>query len=213
MNEKKEIKIILVEDDYLVKELIKHILSELELGYKIIGNASNGKDAIELVCSLKPDIVMMDIKMPKMSGIDAAKIIQEKCPTPIVFLTAYEDSDLIDEVSEAGAAAYLVKPLNKNLVEQTITIALARHKDIMEVRRLNKELKNKIEELEKASAEIKSLRGFIPICSNCKKIRDDDGYWEEVSSYISEHSEAKFTHGMCPDCMEKLYGDIMNDDK
>ena len=210
MHNKNEINIVLVEDDYLVAELVKQILSKLDLGYKVIGKASNGIEGIELVKTLKPDLVMMDIQMPQMNGIEATKIIQEKCPTPVIVLTSYENSELINKASDAGAAAYLIKPLQKNLVEQSITIALARHNDIMEMRRLNNELKIKIEELEKAFAEIKILRGIIPICAACKKIRNDDGYWENVADYISKHSEAEFSHGICPDCMKKLYGkDVM----
>jgi len=204
----KEIKIVIVEDDFLVADLIKQILSNLDLGYKIIGKASNGVEGIELVKTLKPDLVIMDIKMPEMNGIDATKIIQEKCPTPVIMLTSYESSELIDEASEAGASAYLIKPLKKNLVKQSIAIALARHNDLMKIRRLNNELSIKIEELEKAMAEIKTLRGIIPICASCKKIRDDKGYWREVSNYISIHTEAEFSHGICPDCMKKLYGNI-----
>jgi len=61
--------------------------------------------------------------------------------------------------------------------------------------------------LEKAVKEIKTLRGYIPICASCKKIRDDEGYWEQIEIYIKKHSDAEFTHGVCPDCREKLYGD------
>ena len=67
-------------------------------------------------------------------------------------------------------------------------------------------LKRKIAELEKALEEIKTLSGIIPICSSCKKIRDDKGYWNQVEAYIEEHSGAQFSHGMCEECCEKLYG-------
>ena len=60
-------------------------------------------------------------------------------------------------------------------------------------------------------AEIKKLSGFIPICSSCKKIRNDEGYWQQVEQYVSEHSEAQFSHGICPDCVKKLYPDFADD--
>jgi len=66
-----------------------------------------------------------------------------------------------------------------------------------------------VQHAEKALAEVKTLRGFIPICSSCKKIRNDSGYWQAVDQYIKEHSEAEFTHGICPDCLKKLYGEEM----
>ena len=85
----------------------------------------------------------------------------------------------------------------------------------------NKQLENEIEtrkeaeakkemlifDLQKTLKEVKALRGLLPICSSCKKIRDDKGYWNQIEAYISEHSEAQFSHGICPQCAEKLYGD------
>ncbi len=70
---------------------------------------------------------------------------------------------------------------------------------------LNFEHSREIGEREKAETQVKLLRGFIPICASCKKIRDDQGYWTQIEAYISEHSEAEFTHGICPDCIKKLY--------
>ena len=69
----------------------------------------------------------------------------------------------------------------------------------------NEKIENQKKELEDALEEIKTLSGFIPICAHCKKIRDDKGYWNQVEQYISKHSEAKFSHSICPDCMKKLY--------
>ncbi|MFO7601408.1 MAG: hypothetical protein R6X27_16615 [Candidatus Desulfacyla sp.] len=62
-----------------------------------------------------------------------------------------------------------------------------------------------IEELKQALSEVKTLRGFLPICANCKKIRDDRGYWNRIEAYIEEHSDAQFSHGICPECARKLY--------
>lgn len=74
------------------------------------------------------------------------------------------------------------------------------------------EAENKIraqkDELQKALSDIKKLRGILPICASCKKIRNDEGYWDQVEIYISEHSEAEFSHGLCPDCIKKLYPDL-----
>jgi hypothetical protein len=76
---------------------------------------------------------------------------------------------------------------------------------VIENARLYELAQERADRLEKAQQEIKILRGIIPICTSCKKIRDDDGYWQQVETYISEHSEALFSHGICPDCMTKLY--------
>ena len=76
---------------------------------------------------------------------------------------------------------------------------------------LEQDKQNLIDELQTALSEVKKLSGFLPICSSCKKIRDDKGYWSEVERYISHHSEAEFSHGICPDCMRKLYPQYADD--
>jgi hypothetical protein len=83
--------------------------------------------------------------------------------------------------------------------------------DLSERERAEKEKSHLTNELQNSLAEVKRLSGFLPICSSCKKIRDDKGYWSEVERYIGEHSEAQFSHGICPDCMRKLYPEIADD--
>jgi hypothetical protein len=78
--------------------------------------------------------------------------------------------------------------------------------DISERRRAAEERERMIDELKEALANVKTLRGLIPICASCKKIRDDKGYWSQVEVYVRDRSEAEFSHGICPDCMKKLYG-------
>lgn len=198
MNDKK-IRILIAEDDFFVRKEIKRTLSQSN--YQVLGEATDGKQAIELTCSLQPDVVLMDIKMPVMNGIDSTRLIQEKCPTPVVFLTAHESKEMLDQASNAGASSYITKPPNKNAINQAVTVAMARHNDMMELRRVNYKL-------EQALNEIKTLRGILPLCSFCKKIRDDKGYWEQVDVYIQEHTEADISHGICPECMEEHYPEL-----
>ena len=80
--------------------------------------------------------------------------------------------------------------------------------DISERKRAEKDRERLIEQLELALAEVKKLSGFLPICASCKKIRDDQGYWQQIEAYISEHSEAEFSHGICPECAKKAYEDL-----
>ena len=88
---------------------------------------------------------------------------------------------------------------------------LAFIRDISDRREAENRKDELIQELRKALAEIKTLRGFIPICAHCKKIRNDRGYWEQIESYIRDHTGAVFSHGICPECMEKYYGNYMDD--
>ncbi|MBN1102487.1 MAG: PAS domain S-box protein [Deltaproteobacteria bacterium] len=85
--------------------------------------------------------------------------------------------------------------------------------DVTERKKKEEEMKELISRLQKALDEIKTLKGIVPICSNCKKIRDDKGYWEQVEAYVSRHTEAQFSHGICPACMKKLYPEISHNEK
>jgi AmiR/NasT family two-component response regulator len=192
------VEVLLAEDDPLVSEMIRGTLEDL--GYRVAGEAIDGQQAIELTRTLQPDVVLMDIEMPKKNGIEATRDIYEFCPTPVVILTAYETAALVEQASVAGAGAYLVKPPKARELERAIMIAMARFRDLIALRNLN-------EELRAALAKVKLLSGLLPICASCKKIRDDRGYWQQVEVYIRNHSEVEFTHGMCPDCMARYYPD------
>ncbi|MGV1100041.1 ANTAR domain-containing response regulator [Thiovibrio sp. JS02] len=195
----RRIRLVIAEDDFLVSEEIKRILRGA--AYEIAGEASTGQEAVRLVAELNPDAVLMDVRMPGMDGLTAARRIAVEHPTPIVIMTAYESEELVAEASEAGVAAFLTKPPVLAEIDRAITIALARHADLRELRRVNLELKQ-------ALAEIKTLRGILPICSFCKKIRTPDGHWEDVALHISKHTEAEPSHGLCPECFKKNYPEL-----
>jgi AmiR/NasT family two-component response regulator len=189
---------LIVDDQESIRELLCRQLEKI--GHTVVGKAANGLQAIELTESLRPDIVLMDIEMPKMDGLEATKIILDKFPRPVVLLTAHEDPEMVSRASQAGAGAYLLKPPSGGEIERTMIIAAARFADLMELRRLNSEL---IEALD----NVKVLSGLLPICANCKSIRNDKGYWKAVEEYITENTEAHFSHSLCPACIDKLYPD------
>ena len=85
-------------------------------------------------------------------------------------------------------------------------------RDITERKRAEEEREKLIRELQTALLKVKTLSGFLPICASCKKIRDDKGYWNQIESYISEHSEAEFSHGICPECARRLYPELYGDE-
>jgi AmiR/NasT family two-component response regulator len=204
MSNRQDVRVLIAEDDYLNSEMLKGLLEEI--WYTIVGEAADGLETVEMTQSLQPDVVLMDIKMPDMDGLEATRLIQERCPTPVVVVTAYETPELVEEASAAGVGAYLVKPPSAREMERAITIAIARFDDLMELRRLNAELQD-------ALAKVRTLSGLLPICSSCKKIRDDEGYWNQLEAYIQEHSNAVFSHGLCPECAKKLYPEVFGDDK
>ncbi|MCB9075976.1 MAG: response regulator [Anaerolineaceae bacterium] len=209
MKNQSYIGVLIAEDDYLVSKMIRGKLEQT--GYIIVGEAADGRQAVDLTRTVQPDVVLMDIEMPHLNGIEAAEVIQQHCPTPVVILTAYDTPELILRASEAGVGAYLRKPPHTKDLQIAITVAMARFGDLMELDRLNDALELRNTELQAALDQIKTLKGLLPICAQCKKIRDDEGYWHEVEVYIREHSNADFSHGICPSCLRTLYPDFYSE--
>jgi len=191
MTQEKRISVLVVEDDHLVSEMVKGMLKEL--GYSIAGEAEDGHEAVEIVRLKHPDVVVMDIRMPKMNGIEAAILIQKHFPTPVVILSAYETKDLTDKAVEAGVGAYVVKPPRALELMRAIEVSIARFKDMNELR------KQKIK-LQEAMKMVKQLSEMLPICTECKRIRDHEGRWYSMEDFLKIHSNARSIHRLCPDC-------------
>jgi len=118
----------------------------------------------------------------------------------VIFISALSDTEDKVRAFSEGGVDYISKPFN---TEET----LARVKTHLVLRSLVHNLEKNNVKLQKALDEVKQLQGMLPICSNCKKIRDDKGYWNILESYIETNSDASFSHTMCPECTEELYGD------
>jgi two-component system sensor histidine kinase/response regulator len=127
MHDHEKVQVLIAEDDYLVGEMIRGLLQDA--GYNVVGEAMDGLEAVEKTQSLRPDVVLMDIEMPEMDGIEAMRRIYAQCPTPVVVLTAYDTPELVQQASESGVGAYLVKPPNAQEIDRAITIAMARFED------------------------------------------------------------------------------------
>lgn len=196
----KSFRIVIAEDESLVAEMIAGMLQEL--GHTVVGKATDGCQAVALTQQLQPDAVIMDIKMPHIGGLEAARQIAVTCPTPVVVLTAFDTSEMVEEASAAGISAYLTKPPNARDMERALTLAIARFNDLVALQHVNAELTEALD-------MVNTLRGMLPICSSCKKIRDDQGQWQDIESYIASRSSAKFTHGICPECLEALYSEYI----
>jgi len=144
------------------------------------------------------DLVLLDLSLPDSNGLTTFQKLRQAAPdVPVIVLTGTNDQELAVAAMRDGAQDYLVKEqVGGSLLVRTIRYALERQK--AEEARLVL-----IKSLQDALANVKLLSGLLPICSNCKKIRDDKGYWSQVESYIQKHSEAEFSHSMCPDCFKK----------
>src|SRR5574341_2646416 len=117
-------RVIIADDESVIRADLREMLTNL--GYLVVGEVGDGQSAVNLGRELKPDVVIMDIKMPDLDGIDAAKILTQEKVAPVLLLTAYSQRDLVDRAKEAGVVGYLVKPFREQEVVPAIEIALSR---------------------------------------------------------------------------------------
>lgn len=199
-----EAHILVVEDDISVATVLESRLESF--GYRICGVARSGNKAIEMAFRRHPDLVLMDILLEgEMNGIEAAHEIGSRSDVPIIFLSCLGEGDVMDSAIRTNPYGYMVKPYDNNELRSAIEIALVRHRAARERERL-------IQKLEQALLEVKKLSGLLPICASCKKIRDEQGGWHQIEVYISDHSEADFTHGLCPHCLGEYYPRLFDEE-
>jgi response regulator NasT len=130
-------RILIADDESIIRMDLREMLTNL--GYLVVGEAGDGQSALSMARDLKPDLVIMDIRMPNLDGIEAAKILTEEKVAPVVLLTAYSQRDLIERAKEAGVVGYLVKPFKEGDLSPAIEVALAR---FAEFKLMNKEAKD-----------------------------------------------------------------------
>ena len=208
-NEKLPIAVLYVEDEAITRSAVARMLKRrVETLYE----AENGKEGLELFKRNRPNIVISDIRMPVLDGIEMSKAIKllDK-NSKIILTTAHSDASILLDSIEVGVDKYLLKPLDMEVLYSALdqcaeTVTLER-----KIQQQYREKDELIARLQEALDNVKKLSGLIPICSNCKKIRNDEGYWKQIEGYISEHSEARFSHGICPDCAKKIYSEFLKD--
>lgn len=204
---KKNVEILIIEDN---KDDLFLLMEDLKKASSIntkIKTANTVKAALSLLKTDKFDIILSDLVLPDAHQFDTFAWVNKAAPqTPIILLTSLNSETLALELVKRGAQDYLVKgKFTPDLLARAIFYAIER-------KSLSDKQNELIEELQKALKEIKTLSGLLPICPNCKKVRDDKGYWHMVESYISRHADVKFTHSFCPDCLKKLYPEFTDDE-
>jgi DNA-binding response OmpR family regulator len=182
---------ILVVDDQPAN--LKVLLSFLQEHNYRVYMVDSGQRALDILPKVQPDLVLLDVMMPGMNGFEICKRIKadkELAALPIIFMTALDSVG--DKVAgfSAGAVDYITKPFQQVEVLARISTHIT--------------LRKRERELEEALEEIKTLTGILPICAYCKQIRNDNGYWQQVEEYITQHSQAMFSHGVCPTCYKKV---------
>lgn len=182
--------ILIVDDNPQNIQVLGSILKKENYEVSI---SMSGLEALEYLVTDKPDLILLDIMMPQMNGYEVCSILKKDKilkSIPVIFITAKSDTEDIVKGFKVGAVDYITKPFNAE------------------------ELLARVEthvELYKSREQIKTLEEMIPICSSCRKVRDDDGYWKRVEEYITEKTDSSFTHGICEDCARKLYPELERD--
>lgn len=136
-------RVIVADDESLIRTDLREMLTNL--GYLVVGEVADGRSAVNQARELRPDIVIMDIKMPDMDGIEAAKTLTEERIAPAVLLSAYSQRELVDRAREAGVVAYLVKPYREEDLTPAIEVALARFREFMDLQKQVKDLQEALE--------------------------------------------------------------------
>ena len=209
------LRILIVEDSPGVRYLLEEFLKALD-SVELL-TAGTAVEALEMLPMNGPaeeengiDLILMDIRMPQMSGIEACAAIKGNefaSDIPVIMVTAHDDEEHLSAAFNAGAMDYITKPVNRVELLSRVRSALELKREMDSRKRAYKELEKTLIELQDALANVKILKGLLPICSSCKMIRDDQGYWDLLEAFISENSEATFTHGVCPSCIKELYPD------
>lgn len=198
-----DLSVLYVEDEPVTRNTITAML---ERQIRTVYQAGDGRAGLEVFKARNPEVVVTDIRMPVMSGLDMAREIRALAPrTHIIVTTAHNDTEFFLDAIDIGIDQYVLKPIDRDRLFAAIT----KSQEILGLERTIKfkdaEQKRLIKELKQALASIKTLSGLIPICASCKKIRDDQGNWNQLEAYICDHSSAEFSHGICPDCAIKMY--------
>jgi len=196
-------RILIAEDEPVTRAKLETLLQTW--GFEVVV-ARDGTEAWRgLQTDPEIDLVITDYQMPGLNGDELCRKSRSELldrSLYIVLLTAVKVSrqDLISGLL-AGADDYVPKPFDNAELNARLQVGCR-------VVSLQKELRHRVRQLEDAMTQIKHLQGLLPICSYCKRIRDDKNYWHQVEHYITSHADVRFTHGICPQCMEHLKATI-----
>lgn len=189
-------KILVADDDNVTLAVVSMTLEVF--GYEIV-EASDGEEAWKILQQPDaPQLVILDWNMPGLDGTEVCRKVrslQSGQPCYLIILTSRDNEKDVLEALNAGADEFLTKPVNPWELRARIEVG-------KRLITLQNSLADHVQRLQEALDQVKTLQGILPICAYCKKIRNDQQYWQQVEDYISNRTNATFSHGVCPDCME-----------
>ncbi len=191
-------KILIAEDDAVSRRVLEATLARW--GFEVT-TTTNGTEAWEaLAAGDAPRLAILDWMMPEIDGLEICRRARQRPgagPLHIILLTARGRKEDVIAGLQAGADDYVTKPFDHEELRARVQVGVR----LIELQSM---LADRVVELEEALARVRQLRGLLPICSYCKKVRDDQNYWQQVEQYVSTHADVKFSHGICPDCYREV---------
>jgi DNA-binding response OmpR family regulator len=194
-------KALIADDDRIVTAKLSRALANWHFDVSL---AHDGESAWGVIQTQAPRLAIVDWMMPALDGLGLCRRIRQDPTTAHMYLILLTSRDSRADVVtglESGADDYLVKPFDPEELRARLHVGVR-------VLALQERLADRVAELETAVSTVKRLEGLIPICSYCKRIRSDSNDWEQLESYISEHTDAHFSHGICPPCLAAVYADL-----
>jgi sigma-B regulation protein RsbU (phosphoserine phosphatase) len=195
-------KVLISDDDPVSRRLLDAAL--LKWGYEVIVTACGDEAWQWLQASATPSLLILDWLMPGLNGVEICRRVRQMTALQssyIILLTSRGSKQDIVQGLDAGADDYVTKPFDHGELRARVQVGLR-------MMQLQSALADRVRELEEAIASVKTLQGLLPICCYCKKIRDDGNYWHRVESYIAQHANVRFSHGICPECSEKMKAEL-----
>ena len=190
--------VLIAEDEAASRRLLEATLRRW--GHEVVVTVDGDEAWAALQRPGAPSVAILDWVMPGLEGVEICRRLQAQgSPTPpyLILLTANAERANVVEGLEAGADDFMGKPFDHDELRARLIVA-------MRVVELRRKLAERVRELEVAITRVKQLHGLLPICAYCKKIRDDKNYWQQVEEYLSAHTDAQFSHGICPQCYERI---------
>ena len=195
-------KVLIADDDEIYRHLVERTLNEWD--YQITAVTNGAQAWHQLRLDDGPRLALLNWMMPELSGAELCRRVRLELaerPTYIIMLTSRDSTGDVALGLQAGADDYVTKPFEREELHARIQVG-------ERVLGLQMQLAERVDELEDALSQVRRLSGLLPICSYCKKVRDDEDRWLDVDDYITKHSDARISHGVCPECSERYLGGV-----
>lgn len=200
-------RILVADDEPIGLALVGGLLGDW--GHDVV-SCGEGLSALEaLRADEAPRLAILDWQMPGIDGVEICRRVRAVPtvePQYLIVLTVRDDKSGVVEALRAGANDFVRKPFDADELRARLDVGVR-------MVELQGQLAARVRELEDAATHIKQLQRIVPICSYCRKVRDDANYWQQVESYIAAHSDTRFSHGICPECYVKMTGEPYPDDE